>query len=361
MFQNERLNLARARRGMNKTQLAKAVRLKPITIASYEKGNTVPSEEIVQRLSESLRFPESFFYEELIDALPVDGASFRALTRMTASQRNAALAAGTLCIELSKWIDARFELPESDVPEIDPVAATPAGAAAVVRAAWGLGESPIPHVLHLLESRGVRVFSLVNECREVGAFSFWRGDPFICLGNDKTSERSIFDSAHELGHLVLHRDHAAPRGREAEREADSFASNLLMPKADVEATGLRNPDLAMLAEAKTRWRVSVAALNYRLHELGMISDWHYRELCIEISRLGRRREPNPMAREHSQVLPKVLATLRAEGMKRSDIASALHLYPDDLDALLAGLTISGLDGEGAGRGDAHSQPDLHLV
>lgn len=363
MFQGARLTLGRARRGMNKTQLAAAARLKAPTITSYERGDTEPSPEIVERFSRILKFPTSFFYEELRENLPVDGASFRALSRMTASQRDTALATGALCEEFNDWIEERFDLPASDVPEIDPRIATSAAAAELVRARWNLGVMPIPNVLHLLESRGVRVFSLANECRAVGAFSFWsgRGTPFICLGTDKTAERSIFDSAHELGHLVLHRDHAAPRGREAEREADIFASNFLMPKADVEATALRNPDLERLAQAKRRWKVSAAALNYRLHELRMIGDWHYRDLCIEISRLGRHLELNPIQREQSQVLPKVLRAMKDEGVGRGDIAQALHLYAEDLEALLDGLIVSAIDGASEPAPRGQGRPDLRLV
>lgn len=360
MFQPDRLTLARLRRGLNKTQLATAVGLIPGTIAAYENGVTSPSDAIAERLAEVLRFPVGFFYEELVDPVPVDGASFRALSKMTASQRGQATAMGQLCVELNAWIESRFHLPEPDVPEIDPRVATTAAAAGLVRAAWGLGESPIANVLHLLESRGVRVFSLINDCREVGAFSFWLERPFVCLGTDKTPERSIFDMAHELGHLVLHRGTATPRGREAERQADTFAANFLMPEADVRAMGLRNPDLGILGEAKKRWRVSVAALNYRLHELGMISDWHYRELCIEISRLGRHMEINPLPREQSQIYPKVLSALREEGISRMDIAKDLYLEPDDLDALLAGLTIRSLPGGEQG-GRAPARPTLRLV
>src|SRR5438105_826265 len=119
MFQPERLTLARCRRGMNKTRLAKAVRVTPATISAYERVQSEPSRELVDRLSKELRFPASFFFEELRDTVPLDGASFRALSRMTASKRDAALAAGTFCIALSDWIEERFDLPPQDVPELD--------------------------------------------------------------------------------------------------------------------------------------------------------------------------------------------------------------------------------------------------
>ena len=346
---------------MNKTQLAKAVRLTPATISAYEKGNSTPSAELLERIAGVLRFPTEFFDMEMDEVVPIDGASFRALSRMTAAQRNMARSVGNLCVELNAWMEAEFNLPDPDVPEIDPLVATPEGAAALVRAAWGLGEAPIPHMLHLLESRGVRVFSLAPECRDVGAFSFWLRRPFVCLRTDKTAERSIFDMAHELGHLVLHREGSAPHGRDAERQANTFAGNFLMPENDVRAMNLRNPDLATLGEVKKRWRVSVAALNYRLHELGITSAWHYHELCIEVSRLGRHLEVNPLPRELSQVLPQVFATLRSEGTGRGDVARALHLDAADLDALLAGLTIGAIAGGDQGGPSDQPRPALRVV
>ena len=360
-FQAERMVLARNRRGLNKSQLAKLVRVTPATIAAYENGRTEPTPTTMKKLAKELRFPESFFLAEMGDTVSLDGASFRALSRMTASQRGTALAAGTLCIALNDWIEERFDLPASNLPDLDPAVAGAEGAATQVRTEWGLGESPIPNLLHLVEGHGVRVFSLVEDCHEIDAFSFWRsGTPFICVNTTKTAERTVFDIAHELGHLVLHKGHAAPRGRDEEREADAFASNFLMPKADVEAAGLRNPDLAALAAAKTRWRVSTAALNYRLYKLNITSDWHYRELCIELARLGRYRELNPMPQVQSQVITKVLTALRAEGVTRSQIADALHIQLDELNGLISGLTITVVDGGDTPTAE-RGRPNLRLV
>lgn len=356
MFQPERLTLARQRRGLTKTALAKECRVTPATITAHEKGTSEPSGPTLERLAGALTFPVAFFHEELNDSLSTDSASFRALSRMTAAQRDSALAAGTLSVLVNEWIEARFDLPEVDIPQLESGVIDPEGAAALVRTEWGLGETPIPNLLHLLEAHGVRAFSLVDECREVDAFSFWhQGRPFVCLNTRKSAERSIFDSAHELGHLVLHRDHGAPRGRPEELQANQFASSFLMPEADVVSTMPRSPDLADLINAKHRWRASTAALNFRLHQLGITSDWHYRELCIEISRLGRTIEPNPLPREQSQLLSKVLAHLRHEGLGRREIAAALAMYQPDLDALMFGLTLSSVSGgnEGVGRERDH--------
>ncbi|WP_397351632.1 ImmA/IrrE family metallo-endopeptidase [Paenibacillus larvae] len=41
---------------------------------------------------------------------------------------------------------------------------------------------------------------------KIDACSIWEPDerPYVLLSNDKTSSRSRFDIAHELGHLILH-------------------------------------------------------------------------------------------------------------------------------------------------------------
>ncbi|RBI65406.1 hypothetical protein DQ400_18155 [Vreelandella sulfidaeris] len=52
---------------------------------------------------------------------------------------------------------------------------------------------------------------------------------FVFLNIQKSSEHSRFDAAHELGHLTLHK-HAGAHGKEAEREANAFASSLCLEK-----------------------------------------------------------------------------------------------------------------------------------
>jgi Zn-dependent peptidase ImmA (M78 family)/DNA-binding XRE family transcriptional regulator len=345
MFNAERLTLARQRRGLTKSGLAEKANLTIKSISLIESTKVEPRQSTVGVLAGALEFPETFFSAPSLPLIPPEGASFRSLSRMTAAQRDGALAAGRLCIDLDRFLTERFELPEADLPEVDLAITDPESAAMLTRSYWGLGTAPIPNMIHLVEAHGVRVFSLAEECHEVDAFSFWsEGVPIACLNTMKTAEHSVFDVAHELGHLVLHRGHGSPRGREEEQEANAFASSFLMPRSDVLAVAPRFPGLADLDEAKSRWRVSTAALNYRMHKMELLSDWHYRELCIELARRGRAREVNPIQRESSQLLHKAFAALRAEGVRRGDIASALSLYPTDLDSLVFGLVMSALDG-----------------
>jgi Zn-dependent peptidase ImmA (M78 family) len=363
MFTPSRLSLARRRRGMTLVALSRAIgnAVKPRTLSAYERGDNVPTEDTLERLALALNFPRSFFdAPELADA-SVDGVSFRALTRMTAAQRDRSIAAGTFIIDVNNWITQRLNLPELDVPEILPAVMDPETAAKSVRASWGLGEHPIPNMVHLLEAHGIRVYSLCEDCEEVDAFSFWQdGTPFVCLNTNKTAEHSRFDSAHELGHLVMHRYGGKPSGRAEEHEANRFASAFLMPEADIRASGPSFPSFDALVESKKRWNVSVAALNYRLFKLDLISEWHYRELCIDVSRYGRKREPDPSPREHSLVLAKAFRLLREDGIARRDVAAQLNIHVEDLEALIFGLVLSAIEGSASDMPEPATPPERRL-
>jgi len=193
-------------------------------------------------------------------------------------------------------------------------------------------------MIHLLESKGVRVFSLAENTAKVNAYSLWRSEkPYVFLNTFKTAECSRFDAAHELGHLVLHQD-GSVTGRAAEDQANRFASAFLMPRGDVISVLPRVNHLQQLIVAKARWKVSAAALNYRLHKLGILTDWKNRDFCIEIGRRNfNKKEPNEIERENSRVWEKVLQTLWAEKTTHVDIAAELNIPVREVTDLLFGM------------------------
>lgn len=360
MVNPTRLHLARLRRGYTKSHLAKLTGLSARSITNYEKGLQNPTEETLATLAEAMAFPVEFFGQPDLEAIAEAAASFRSLTSMTAAKRDQALGAGTLALVIDEWIEGRFSRPAPDVPEVDDE--TPEAAAEIVRAEWGLGTKPIKNMIHLLELHGIRVFSLAEAGRSVDAFSFWRDQrPYVMLNTQKSAEHSRFDAAHELGHLVLHR--TGERGRDAERDANQFASAFLMPRPAILAAGLAHATLPTLVTRKAEWKVSVVALIYRLHALGILTDWQYRSLYIAASKKGyRSQEPRPAQRETSQVLDKVLDYLRAQGITRRDVARSLHLEVEDFDRLVFGLVMLAQDGGSpSGPSSSGARPHLRVV
>lgn len=346
-FNPDRLTLARRRRGLTKKALAELTGIADRTITAYEGAERSPSDEALGTLSAALRFPKAFFEKGPFQRVSEDGVSFRAVTKLAASERDRGLAAAELAFELSEWLEARFELPAPAVPDLRHHSRSPEAAADALRGHWKMGDKPIPNLIPLLERKGVRVFSLFEDTRDLDAFSLWnRSTPFIFLNTVKSSERSRFDAAHELGHLVMHA-HGAPSGRVAEQQADAFASAFLMPRTSVLAHATRHATVPSLVRLKETWGVSVAALAYRLNDVGLLSDWRYRQVCITLHKEGYdTSEPESMPRERSRALEKVFADLRQEGLSKRDIARDLSWPVNELRALVFQLVMDTVDGNG---------------
>ena len=257
---------------------------------------------------------------------------------MSARERDAAISAGSLGLQLGAWVEERFTLPKPNILDLS-YETDPDVSASSLRQYWSLGEKPVSNLMGLLETNGVRMFSLSENTASVNAFSFWRdAKPFVFLNNFKTAESSIFDAAHELGHLVMHKHGDPKETRSAEREANAFASAFLMPAKDVRARMPRRITLDIVLKAKLRWRVSAMAMAYRLNSLRLLSDWQYKSVCIELGRRGYRMgEPVGIERETSTVWRKVLLQLWSEKTTKNDIAESLHLPLDELEGLIWNL------------------------
>ena len=356
-----RLTVARKRRGLTKTSLSELLGVDLRTVTAYESGEWTPEPDRVELLATALRFPVRFFLGDDLDELDPNTASFRALTKMTAKQRDTALGAGRLAILLNEWVDEGFVLPPTNIPDSSREQ-SPEASAMALRKEWGLGELPVKNMVHLLESQGVRVFSLSLDTLTVDAFSLWRQDTaFVFLNTNKSAEHSRFDAAHELGHLLLHR-HGAPQGQTAEKEAHAFAAAFLMPRGSVLANIPPRPiTLERLVKLKRYWNVSVAALAYRFHSLAVLNDWQYRLLASQIASRGyRKNEPESSPRETSQVWEKVFASLRAEGVTIADIAADLHIPKQDIGELVFGLAMLSVDGSSMKKRSHDTQRSPHL-
>lgn len=344
MVTPSRITLARKRRGMTLAELAPQVGVSSTSLSYYECGRKQPSPTNLASIAEVLSFPVSFFSAGEIDEIPVEGISFRSPSKIPACTRDAARSSGRLAVELHTWLEGKFRLPQADIPTLDsPDAET---AAEMVRSRWGLGNAPISNMIHLLESHGIRVFSLAPEVSKVDAFSFWRsGTPFVCLNVSKSAERSRFDAAHELGHLVLHGESRHLDRPDAELEANAFARAFLMPRSSVISHMPPAAFTDQILKGRAIWKVSAMALTYRLRDLDMLSEWHYRMACIELSKRGyRSNEPDGIKRETSQLLDKAFRALRNKRITPNEVARDIHLTLAEFNSLIFGLAMTAIPG-----------------
>lgn len=350
MLNPSRLAAARKRQGLTLTALSTETGISRVSLSSYENGHQEPGPQTVELLAEKLHVTPMFLSAGDLDEIPVDAVSFRALSKMTARTRDRGLSSGRMAILIDEWIDARFNRPTDGIPTLTNRA--PELAAQELRARWGLGEQPIGNLIHLLEAHGVRVYSLTDDNKDLDAYCLiWHDQPFIFLSQAKSAERTRFNAAHELGHLVMHSEEQSPHGPQAEQQANQFAAAFLMPRAGVLAQGLSNASLSRILTAKTRWNVAAMAMAHRANELGLMTEWAYRSLCVDLSRRGyRRSEPRGIPHESSQLLTKVLHQLRTEQHGVATIANDLGLGVDEVNGYLFGLAPIALDGGRHGSG-----------
>jgi Zn-dependent peptidase ImmA (M78 family)/DNA-binding XRE family transcriptional regulator len=358
-FSATRFTVARKRRRLTLSQLSDESGISRQMLSAYTNGTKEPTRTTLVSLARIVRFAPEFLTGPDFDEIPEAAVSFRARSKLTAKQRDGALSTGSITILINEWIEERFNLPNPNVPTLPKL--SPEQAAEVVRARWGLGQMPIDNVVHLLESQGVRVFSLASEFRDVDAFSMCHcGTPFVWLNTTKSGERGRFDAAHELGHLVLHSEEREPSGPSQEDEANRFAAEFLMPQSSILSARLNHATASRILELKRYWNVSAMALTHRLHELHLSTDWEYRQACVQLSRMGyRSAEPGGMVRESSQMLQKVFHSVREEFGSPNVVASAIGISAAELNEHVFGLVPVGLDG-GAVVSES-ARPALHLV
>lgn len=338
-FFPERLTWIRKKRGLTKSALAKLLGIDLRSMSAYEAGEYEPNQDKTTKLHIALNVKPGFFSAGPLEGPEAEQVSFRALSKLTAAKRDMALGSAAIAFSFCDWMNEKYHLPKVDIPDIREIN-DPEQAAISLRYKWGLGERPVSNMVHLLESKGVRVFSLALDIEEVDACCTWHNDiPFVFLNTKKSNARRRFDAAHELGHLVLHK-HGAYEGRVTEREADRFASAFLMPRGGFSATAPRLPNLKNIIENKKKWGVSVAAYIVRLHRLELVSDWQYQSLFRHISKLGyRKREPYDHKTELSKMAELLLGELRKEGIGIGEVADILLVSSEDISDLLFNLAI----------------------
>ena len=76
--------------------MANALEVSLRTITGYEKSEFEPKPEALERLAQVLKFPVEFFFQGDIEELSPMTASFRSMSKMSASKRDIALSSGAV-------------------------------------------------------------------------------------------------------------------------------------------------------------------------------------------------------------------------------------------------------------------------
>jgi len=333
-----RLQTGRELRGKSQTALAKDAGITAAAISQFENGHSRPSPGTLLKISSALDLPVGYFVRRP-GGHEAPTAYFRSLRSTSATERRRAAALVGLLHELVHSVEQHVALPAVDLPENTLVADDAVeNAAADAREHFGLdADSPVPDVLRILERHGVVTARFRVDAEKMDAFSVAYPDrPIVVLGADKGHrDRSRFDAAHELGHLVLHGpDHAGTK--EAEAQAHKFAAVFLMPAAGIRDELPSRPDWERLIALKRKWEVSLAALLMRARTLGLMDQQTYTQAMKTMSaRHWRKDEPGPLGEPEKPILlAKALDVAQAHGVSLEDLAAERGLPVHELRSIL---------------------------
>ncbi|MFD6752688.1 helix-turn-helix domain-containing protein [Micromonospora gifhornensis] len=333
-FNPRMVTLARESAGLTQSSLAHLAGISQGLISKIENGFEVPQENILGALAHSCDVPPDFFFQsdELLGDGLVDFYHKKRLTLPVKPLKKANALANVRRLEAIRLLRTL----EFDSVVRFPVCApdeewTPEAAAQMVRATWRVPPGPMPNLVALIEATGVPVFiaDLGHEKLSAICMPGIAGKHVIVLNDMLPPSARRFALAHELGHLVMHNGYAS---EDMERDADAFASALLMPAYDIrrDLQGLKFRDLGQL---KMRWRVSMAALIKRAQDLGAISERQCRTFFMQLSKMpgGRKRESGEFEPESPRLMRHLIEYYERElGYSRAEIAKLMVLKEERL-------------------------------
>jgi Zn-dependent peptidase ImmA (M78 family)/transcriptional regulator with XRE-family HTH domain len=338
------LVLARQSRGRKQIELAAAVGVTSGYLSKIERGSASPTPELLDAIATELRYPVQLFFrpEHLRGS---DSICFHhrkqktmpapLLDQIESQMFLTQLQVASLLRDLE--IDAPNEFMTLDPEDYD---GGPRFIAQMVRRLWRIPPGPIPNLVRVIESAGAVVVFRDFRTPKLDGMSCWpRGCPALFFINSQLpADRARFTLAHELGHLIMH---ATPPAGDPESEANEFASEFLMPSAEISAD-LRDLSITRLPSLKAHWGTSMSSIIKAASSLGFTSPGKTKSLYVQLSRRGYRiNEPYSPQPETASILNDGLTVhLREHGYSVAELAEVADLFPDEFKELY-GLTEEG--------------------
>lgn len=342
VFRADLLALRRRMLSLSQAELSGLAGISQATLSKVEQGLREVPVDLIDKLAQALNCPRSFFYQiEREYGSPMSAhPMFRKKSAVGQKVLDRVIAELNVRIGHARTFLGSAEFsPELPLPQyhVEDYAGDMETIADNVRRAWYMPRGPVKSLTEYVERAGCLVFLCEMEEARIDGVSYRIPGlpPLIFLNKNQPADRMRFSLAHEVGHLVLH----AYPSPEMEKEANEFASALLLPRADVgpELTGLT---LEKAAYMKPVWRVSMAALIMRAKALGKLDQYKSEYLWRQMSMRGYRlREPAAVdfEPETPAVVDALLANLTENlDYTEEDLQNTLHLHYDEI-ATLYGL------------------------
>lgn len=331
------LVLAREARGLSQSELTKDLTtISQATYSRIEKGIVEIQENQIDELSKKLDFPVSFFKRQTKGLSSYQEYFYRKRQTLPKKQQIKLEATFDLIRMFFEDLLESVDVPEFRVPEIEVLHTnTPEVIADKVRRYLGFGRGPIGDLIGVLENHGIVVFMLENAPDKFDGTTVITkdGTRIIVLNANMPNYRKRFTISHELAHIICHIPFVTEDPfRDVEKEADTFASEFLMPSYEI-SHELFRLNYAKLADIKGYWKVSKSSIIYRAHKLGCIDKHRYIYLMTELSRYDERRsEKTDVPLDSPKALRNVAKFFYDSlGYDDNEFMSALSINKQDFD------------------------------
>lgn len=250
-----------------------------------------------------------------VNVIPVEATSLP--LSLPVHVRAAALEYAYMGVKLSKYLNQYAGFPQPQPLDVADIALDPSHAAELLRAEWGLSDRPVHSMMCLLETVGVRVFSLGQGQAEVSTFSFmWEGVPYVFLRTRRDAVAQRFSLASELGHLAMHAADNEPAGTPHRiEEVKSFARAFIMPPTALYAHRSTWTSRDVI-NASNMYGAPTGEFLHHLHALGAIDAHQKTALATDID-----GNPTSCPVERSEHLQRVRLHALREAASKADISA----------------------------------------
>lgn len=334
------LILAREARGLSQAELTKSLNtVSQATYSRIEKGIVEIQENQLNELSNQLDFPLTFFTRESKVPGSYQEYFYRKRQSLPKKQQVKLEATFDLLRMFFEDLLESVDIPDFSLPEIEiEHTNSPEVIANKIRRYLGIERGPVGDLIGLLEKNGIMVFMLRDAPEKFDGTTVITksGTRIIVLNADMPNYRKRFTISHELCHILCHipftSENPFKEDADIEKEADTFASEFLMP-ADQIQSELYRLTYAKLADIKGYWKVSKSSIIYRAHKLGCIDKSRYIYLMTELSRYNERKaEKHDIPMEEPKLLKLITKTFY-ESLEYTDeeFMSALTINKNDFD------------------------------
>lgn len=321
----------RIRNGFSLRSLADILCISHTAISKIEKGDLMPSSEILIKISKAFNVKVSELFKEPQKELEIKEINYRKSSKFTL--KNKGIVEEITKEKLQKYLEVEDIIPYKKnnnisieqlyftINSLDEIEEN----VVIVRDKLKLGLDPISNMINLLEALGIIVIFINTIKGFDGKEGLVNNKPFIIVANDKPGDRQRYNLAHELGHLIVKFDNLDP-----EQVANYFAGAFLIPRESLlNDLGEKRKKLSLfeLENLKRKYKVSMQSIIFRAHQLGIINEYEKTRLFKQFSMLGyRKNEPVNIEKEETFKFENMICELVSEGyISESKAAEYLNI------------------------------------